>query len=73
MFSVLDNQNLQDLWNWENRTIRIDNGRLFFHFNPKLCLEKIEMLQKKAGLSPFTELEVASNSNGDKIACELFS
>ncbi|KAL3289679.1 hypothetical protein HHI36_023083 [Cryptolaemus montrouzieri] len=73
VFIVLDNQNLQDLWDWkENRTLRIDNGRLFFHFNPKLCLDKIRTLQSKTGLTPpFTELEVANSSNGDKIACDV--
>ncbi|KAK9889047.1 hypothetical protein WA026_004327 [Henosepilachna vigintioctopunctata] len=70
---VLDNQNLQDLWEWkDNRTLKIDHGRLFFHFNPKLCLDKIRILENKTGLSPpFTELEVANSSNGDKIACDV--
>lgn len=70
VFVVLDNQNLQELWDWTNRTLRIDRGKLFFHFNPKLCLDKIRTLQTKAGLPNFTDLEVASNSNGDKIACK---
>lgn len=67
---VLDNQNLQDLWDWENRTLRIENGRLFFHFNPKLCYQKIVELRIKAKLSKFTDMEVAPTSNGDKIACK---
>lgn len=72
VFVVLDNQNLQDLWDWKNRSMKIDNGRLFFHFNPKLCIDRIETLQNETNLSPpFTELEVASNSNGDKIACNM--
>ncbi|XP_045482514.1 insulin-like receptor isoform X2 [Harmonia axyridis] len=73
VFVVLDNQNLQDLWDWkDNRTLTIDKGRLFFHFNPKLCLDKIRTLQSKTGLyPPFTELEVANSSNGDKIACDV--
>lgn len=71
VFVVLDNQNLQDLWNWENRTLKIGNGKLFFHFNPKLCYSKIETLRLKANLGEFSELEVAPNSNGDKIACNV--
>lgn len=67
---MLDNQNLQDLWDWKNRTLTIERGKLFFHFNPKLCYQKIVQLQKKASLSAFTEMEVATSSNGDKIACE---
>lgn len=72
VFVVLDNQNLQELWDWRNRTLSIDNGSLFFHFNPKLCINKIEKLQEVAmpNLPHFTELEVAQNSNGDKIACK---
>ncbi|KAB0801173.1 hypothetical protein PPYR_05527 [Photinus pyralis] len=71
VFVVLDNQNLQDLWSWENRTLKIGNGKLFFHFNPKLCYSKIETLRLKANLAEFSELEVAPNSNGDKIACNV--
>nr|QIS94309.1 insulin receptor 1a [Pyrrhocoris apterus] len=71
---VLDNENLVELWDWstrEKKPFRIGNGKLFFHFNPKLCLSKIEKLKEVAGLPDFTELEVASNSNGDKVACHI--
>ncbi|CAG9764513.1 unnamed protein product [Ceutorhynchus assimilis] len=69
---VLDNQNLQDLFDWNtHKDFEIDNGSLFFHFNPKLCIEKISELRKKANLPAPTELEVASNSNGDKVACTV--
>ncbi|KAJ4434420.1 hypothetical protein ANN_22982 [Periplaneta americana] len=69
-FVLLDNQNLQELWDWDTRKedLRILNGRLFFHFNPKLCLYKIEKLKQVAQLPNFTDLEVAANSNGDKVA-----
>ncbi|GJQ69970.1 InR [Trypoxylus dichotomus] len=66
--SVLDNQNLQDVWDWQNRTLTIGNGTLFFHFNPKLCPEKIEVLRKEANLP---ESEVSASSNGDKVACNV--
>ncbi|NP_001291521.1 insulin-like peptide receptor [Solenopsis invicta] len=74
--SVLDNQNLQELWDWnthKNITILAKTGpaRLFFHFNPKLCLHEIEKLRLKANLEEFTDHDVASNSNGDKIACNV--
>ncbi|XP_017772615.1 PREDICTED: insulin-like receptor [Nicrophorus vespilloides] len=68
---VSDNQNLQDLWDFENRTLKIDHGGLFFHFNPKLCMYKIEALREMANLSEFEERDVASNSNGDRIACNV--
>lgn len=73
---VMDNQNLQELWDWSaHNGIKILSkdgpGRIFFHLNPKLCLYKIETLRKKAGLGPFTEYDVAPNSNGDKVACNV--
>lgn len=73
---VIDNQNLQELWDWSTHpTIKIlsKNGsaRVYFHYNPKLCLHKIDTLREKANLDEFTEYEVASNSNGDKIACNV--
>ncbi|XP_074000153.1 insulin-like receptor isoform X2 [Rhodnius prolixus] len=70
---ILDNQNLMELWDWEKRdnNLHIMNGRLFFHFNPKLCLSKIDRLREIASLPEYTPLEVASNSNGDKVACDV--
>lgn len=70
---MLDNQNLVELWDFSRKKtqdLRIGRGRIFFHFNPKLCLSKIIELQKKLGIEKVEELEVAPNSNGDKVACE---
>lgn len=42
---VIDNLNLQELWNWTNRernlTIKSHKGeaKILFHYNPKLCTE----------------------------------
>ncbi|XP_012056411.1 PREDICTED: insulin-like receptor [Atta cephalotes] len=74
--AVLDNQNLQELWDWNthpNITILSSGGpaKLFFHFNPKLCLHEIEKLREKAKLEEFTDHDVASSSNGDKVACNV--
>lgn len=70
--SVTDNQNLQDLWDWEKHgRIKILHGKLFFHFNPKLCIDKIEPLRSMTVETEFSDLEVARNSNGDKIACNV--
>lgn len=68
---VMDNQNLQDLF--PNRVI-IDQGKIFFHFNPKLCYSNIEKLKSDvAELKDVNSLaieDVATNSNGDKVACK---
>ncbi|XP_044730149.1 insulin-like growth factor 1 receptor [Chrysoperla carnea] len=68
--SVMENPNLASLLNWtviQNLTIK---GKLFFHYNPKLCLGEIDKFRQKANLKyNFTELEISRNSNGDKVEC----
>lgn len=68
---VLDNQNIQDLW-YDDHKLTIERGKLFFHYNPKLCFYKIERL-KAFVKDPvvFVDEDVASGSNGDKIACNV--
>ncbi|VVC26261.1 Hypothetical protein CINCED_3A024692 [Cinara cedri] len=74
---VLDNQNLVELWDWNTRKpdgeLQIERGQIFFHFNPKLCIYRIKQLQTKLGdrFKVVDDLEVAPNSNGDKIACKV--
>ncbi|XP_017876202.1 insulin receptor-like [Ceratina calcarata] len=68
--SVLDNPNLSSLFSPEQK-IRIENGRLFFHYNPKLCLSKIQQLSRMANISNYTDLEVQPQSNGEKVACDI--
>lgn len=69
---VLDNQNLQELWDWNTKTdLQILNGRIFFHYNPKLCLSHIEKLVSIINHKNITNLEVARESNGDKFACNV--
>lgn len=68
---VMDNQNLQELF---PRNVTIERGKLFFHFNPKLCYANISnLVPNVVDLHNTKELpieEVARNSNGDKVACE---
>lgn len=71
VFILFDNQNIIELWDWENRKLKIERGRLFIHFNAKLCLKKIHKLMEVAGITNVTELDVAPNSNGDKTACKI--
>ncbi|KAJ4429989.1 hypothetical protein ANN_22193 [Periplaneta americana] len=70
---VLENQNLQELWNWTSRQhdLKILNGYFKFHYNPKLCLSEIEELQVKSGAPNYTNFDVARESNGDKVACKV--
>lgn len=68
---VLENRDLETLWA-ENQTLQI-NGSVFFHFNPKLCIEHIDKLKPMLPNKPlkFNKNEVAEDSNGDKGKCML--
>jgi insulin receptor len=69
-FIVLENQNLQELWDFGNgREFKIHKGRVYFHFNPKLCLKHINEMARIAGLGNLTNFEAAKESNGGKFAC----
>lgn len=73
-FLVLENENLKELWDWKNKpkTLRILNGKIFFHFNSKLCLSKINELKKYAEVRmDWDDRDVSSSSNGDRVACDL--
>lgn len=69
---ILDNQNLQDLWDFENRAnLTLRNGSVFFHFNRKLCLNKIDELVNFIGLhNQVDSTDISQTSNGDQVACE---
>ncbi len=67
----MDNQNLQSLF---DHKVEIEIGKLFFHFNPKLCYKTIEALKPDVvdlrNVDKLAIEDVAVNSNGDKVACK---
>lgn len=65
---IWDNQNLQELFG-EKQDIVVENGKLFFHFNPKLCFFKIEQLAKSP--QQIENYDTAKISNGDKTPCNV--
>ncbi|KAI4497838.1 hypothetical protein M0802_006954 [Mischocyttarus mexicanus] len=67
---ILDNPNLSSLFP-PSQKIEIEDGRLFFHYNPRLCMNKIIEFSKMVNITDFTDLEVQPDSNGDKIACNV--
>ncbi|CAG5095970.1 Similar to InR: Insulin-like receptor (Aedes aegypti) [Cotesia congregata] len=67
---VIDNPNLSSLFP-ESQTVKILNGRIFFHYNPRLCMSKIISFAKSAGIKNFTEIEIQPDSNGEKVACDI--
>lgn len=68
-FSALDNQNLQHLWDWNQHNLTIKTGKLFFRFNPKLCMSEIRKMWEKSGITGTFE-EGDFRNNGDRASCE---
>lgn len=67
---VLENQNLQELWDWDTKpNFKILKNRLFFHYNPKLCLHHIMKLIDIVHQTNVTDVEVSKESNGYKFPC----
>ena len=67
---ILDNKRLKDLWNVGQKVnFTIGGGKAFFHFNPYLCMDKI---QKIANLTKAVEdsNDISQTTNGDRITCE---
>ncbi|XP_054726733.1 insulin-like receptor [Anastrepha obliqua] len=66
---ALENNDLETVWG-PNRTVSIERGRVFFHFNPKLCYDEIEkLLPMMKENATFDKNEVARDSNGHKGSC----
>lgn len=66
---IWDNQNLQHIFN-DDQKVKIHSGKLFFHFNPKLCFQQIEVFSNNSGAS-IENLDIAKMSNGNKVACNV--
>lgn len=66
---IWDNENLENLF-LEDQKLEVNSGKLFVHFNPKLCFDKIEKLSKSAFLTT-EDLENSQFSNGDKAFCNI--
>ncbi|XP_061385952.1 insulin-like receptor isoform X3 [Danaus plexippus] len=69
---IFNNPNLEMLWNWStHKSIEISEGRLFIHFNPKLCYSQLLPLKNmtKIPVKTFSENEVSQDNNGDQASC----
>ncbi|KAK2489200.1 hypothetical protein MC885_002981 [Smutsia gigantea] len=70
-FYALDNQNLRQLWDWSKHNLTITQGKLFFHYNPKLCLSEIHKMEEVSGTQGRQERnDIALKTNGDQASCE---
>ncbi|XP_058171613.1 insulin-like receptor [Anopheles ziemanni] len=69
--SVLDNQNLQELF---AQDVRIERGKVMFNDNPLLCVKYIKALKKNFNDGVMIENEAQlERSNGLRTACEVFT
>lgn len=70
---VLDNQNLQQLWNWNQHRLAIPSGRMYFAFNPKLCLSEIYRMEEVTGTKGRqNKAEINPRTNGDRVSCKSY-
>lgn len=73
-FYALDNQNLRQLWDWSKHNLTIARGKLFFHYNPKLCLSEIHKMEEISGTKGRQERnDIALKTNGDQASCKKVS
>lgn len=73
---IRGNKNLQKLWTTkdnETRAVKIMNGTVSFHYNPKLCVSEIYKFGNLSTLPPFSDIEVSTISNGDQFACIVYT
>lgn len=69
---MLDNQNLQQLWDWSQHRLFIPVGKVYFAFNPKLCLSEIFRMEEITGTKGRqNKAEINPRTNGDQASCEL--
>ncbi|CAN9503462.1 unnamed protein product [Ophioblennius macclurei] len=70
-FYALDNQNLRQLWDWSKHKLTIQQGRMFFHYNSKLCMSEIHKMEEVTGTKERqAKNDIASKTNGDQASCE---
>ncbi|NXT87796.1 INSRR protein, partial [Anhinga rufa] len=68
---VLDNQNLQQLWDWSHHALSIPVGKMYFAFNPKLCLAEIYRMEEVTGTKGRqNKAEINPRTNGDRASCK---
>ncbi|XP_067137296.1 insulin-like peptide receptor [Centruroides vittatus] len=74
-FVLLDNDNLEELWNWNNRhhKLEIRKGKISINFNPKLCVYKIKEMRNNCVIPEWADEDYSQNTNGHRIGCEVMN
>lgn len=71
-FYALDNQNLRELWDWSKHNLTIQHGRMFFHYNSKLCMSEIRKMEEVTGTKERNQKnDIAVRNNGDQASCKI--
>uniref|UniRef100_UPI00358E24DE insulin-like growth factor 1 receptor n=1 Tax=Myxine glutinosa TaxID=7769 RepID=UPI00358E24DE len=69
-FYVMNNQNLQQTWDWNKHNLTILRGKLYFAFNPKLCMSDIRQMENVTGTRGRQEItDLNPKKNGDRVSC----
>nr|XP_014341392.1 PREDICTED: insulin receptor-related protein [Latimeria chalumnae] len=67
---ILDNQNLQKLWDWSHHNLSIPVGKMYFAFNPRLCLSEIYRMEQVTGTKGRQNTaDINPRTNGDRASC----
>ncbi|XP_062338372.1 insulin receptor-like [Osmerus eperlanus] len=70
-FYALDNQNLRQLWDWSKHKMTIPQGRIFVHYNSKLCMSEIRKMEEVTGIKDRqVKNDIGTKTNGDQASCE---
>ncbi|XP_040198281.1 insulin-like growth factor 1 receptor [Rana temporaria] len=70
-FYVLDNNNLQQLWDFSKHSLTIKTGKMYFAFNPRLCVKEInDMVNVTGTTGRQTDQDINRKNNGDRASCE---
>lgn len=57
------------LWDWSQHNLTINDGKLYFRQNPKLCMSEIRKMWEKTGIEE-KFLEGDFRNNGDRASCK---
>ncbi|XP_054858143.1 insulin-like growth factor 1 receptor [Eublepharis macularius] len=70
-FYVLDNQNLQQLWDWNSHNLTIREGKMYFAFNPRLCISEIQQMEVVTGTKGRQSTDdINTRNNGERASCK---
>lgn len=71
-FYVLDNHNLQQLWDWNHHNLTIKEGKMYFAFNPKLCVSEIYRMEEVSGTKGRqSKGDINPRNNGERASCKF--